>query len=410
MDKWFNSKWFVRGISLAFAIMLYVFVAMEQAGTDNENKIFFPGASPQAETVENVPVDIRIDNEKYVVSGVPEFVNVTFEGTSTSILNATVRGRNFDVFVNLEGLGEGEHTVELQYENVPTELDATIDPSTIDVTIEERATKEFNVTVDILNEDQLPAGYELGEVTVNPGTVKITSSKSVIDQIGIVKAFINVAGLTESVEDQQVPVNVYDGQGNELRVRVEPENVSVSAEVDNPSKSVSVSVSTSGTLPEGYSLISIEPSIEEIEVFATSQILADIEEVTTEEIDLSEITESGTISVNLALPEGVQIPNVEQIDVAIELEQTRIIEAVTIEVENLADGQAISFVEPNEEQMSITVVGNEQDVSNLSADDFRLAIDVEGLDEGEHRVPVLIEGPDNITIDGEYEEILIEIT
>ncbi|MFD2043366.1 YbbR-like domain-containing protein [Ornithinibacillus salinisoli] len=414
MDKWFQSKWFVRGLSLFFAIMLYVFAVMEDQGAspNNEDKIFFPfpGSSTQTETVEDVPVEIRIDSEKYVVSGVPEYVNVTLEGTSSSALNLAVRQREFEVFVDLQDLGKGEHTVELHYGNISSELEVTIEPKTIDVIIEERATKEFNVNVDFINDDQLPEGYELGEVEVNPGTVTITSSKSVIEQIGVVKVYVNVAGLTESIEELEVPINVYDSQGNELRVRIEPETVNVSVEIDNPSKSVPVSVATSGTLPEGLSLITIEPSVEEIEVFATSDVLATIEEVTTNEIDLSEITESSTVDIGLDLPEGVHIPNVEQIEVQIEIEQTRTLEAVTIDIDNLAEGQAVSFIEPENQQMSITIVGNEQDVNNLSAEDFRIAIDVEGLDEGEHRVPVTIEGPENISIESEFEEVVIEIT
>ncbi|SET81719.1 YbbR domain-containing protein [Oceanobacillus limi] len=408
MDKWFKSKWFVRGISLVFAIMLYVFVAMEEADDPDNDLTFWP-ISSKSEVVENIPVEIRINSEKFVVSGVPEFVDVTLEGTSTSVLETTIRQRDFKVYVDLQGFGEGEHTVDLRHEDIPTELEASIDPSSIEVIIEERSTEEFNVQVDFVNEDQLPEGYELGEIEVNPGTVTITSSKSVIEEIRIVKVYIDVAGLTEPVEELELPVNVYDSQGNELRVRVEPEQVSVSAEIDNPSKSVSVSVPTTGTLPEGYSLVSMEPNVEEVTVFATSERLADIEEVETEAIDLSELTESGVVNVAFDLPEGVHIPNRQQVEIDVQLEQTRSIEAISIETDNLGDGQAVSFLDPESQDTSITITGNEQDVRELSAEDFRVSVDLAGLSEGEHRVPITIDGPEGITIESEIEEVLIEI-
>src|SRR5699024_4289379 len=155
-----------------------VFVSVEE--NPNQPELRFFGSSTEMQTLDDVPVDIRID-ENYVVSGVPEFVSVTLEGP-TSILTKTVRLRNFDVFVDLTGLEEGDHTVEIEYENVPDDLSIYIEPKTIDVTIEERATEEFPVSVDFLNTDKLPDGYELGETTIDPETVTITSSKSVVEQ------------------------------------------------------------------------------------------------------------------------------------------------------------------------------------------------------------------------------------
>src|SRR5699024_4834521 len=107
MDNLFRSKWFVLAISLAFAILLFVFVNVEINDKNAENRFF--GTSDDTETVENVPVDIRID-KNFVVSGVPENVTVSLEGPK-SIIAPVAKQRNFDVFVDLQGLGEGEHQV-----------------------------------------------------------------------------------------------------------------------------------------------------------------------------------------------------------------------------------------------------------------------------------------------------------
>ncbi|SHF73038.1 CdaR family protein [Ornithinibacillus halophilus] len=407
MDKWFQSKWFVRGIALALAILLYISVNIDSESVENDNLTFFPSSSPETQTVEDVPVEIRMDSEKYVVSGIPEFVTVQLEGTSATLV-ATARQRNFDVYVDLEGLEAGEHTVRIQTD-VPSELTATVEPEFIDIVIEERATEEFKVNVDFLNNEQLPEGYEIGEIEVNPETVLITSSKSVVEQIGIVKVYVDVKDTSESIENRAFPVNVYDSQGNELRVRIEPETVSVSVEINNPSKNVSVSVPTTGTLPEGLSLVSIEPNIEEVEIFATSNTLEGIDEIKTKAVNLSDITESGTVDLQLELPEGVQAPDIDAIEVSIELEQTKQLEDILIDIEHLNDGQEVTFIEPEEQTMSITIVGNEQDVSEITDEDIRVYIDVEDLEDGEHQVPILIEGPEGVTINPDMELVTIEI-
>ncbi|OZU87494.1 hypothetical protein CIL03_16895 [Virgibacillus indicus] len=407
MDNWFASKWFVRVVSLAFAVSLFAFVYISENDSQNDSRV--DNNTDGLQTLDNVPVDIRIDDENYVVSGVPEVVSVSLEG-SAGVLTPLIRLRNFDVFVDLRGKEEGDHIVEIQH-NISSEVKAYIEPKTVEVTIEEKASEEFQINADFINESQLPEGYELGEYGIEPNTVTITSSRSIIDQIGIVKVYIDLAGLNESINNREVPVNVYDNQGNELSVRVEPETVVVSADIDNPSKTVPVTVATTGEMPEGYSLTSISANVEEVEVFATSNVLQEIEGISTEEVDLAEITESGTIDVELALPDGANAGDTETVEVTVEVEETRTIEAVPIEIEDLEEGQDLTFIEPETPEMDITAVGNQSAISEFSAEDFRVFINVEGLVPGEHEVPVTIEGPEaeDITITGEFEQALIEI-
>ncbi|MBP1969991.1 YbbR domain-containing protein [Virgibacillus natechei] len=423
MDKWFESKWFVRIISLGFAILLYVMVSIETNTAENDSS-FFPAASEEIQTLEEVPVEIRIDQESYVVSGVPEYVTVSLEGVA-SVLTPIERQRNFDVFVDLEGLGEGEHEVEIEHENIPTDLSVLIEPKQAVVTIEERATQEFPVDVDFINTEMLADGFELGDYEVDPGEVSITSSRSVVDQIAVVKVFVNLSEVDQSINNREVPINVYDAQGNELNVRVEPENAVVSAEIDNPSRTVPVNILTTGELPNGYSLSSISPEMDELEIFGTTDVLDEIEEISSEEIDLSEITESGTVDVSLSLPDGVASETGE-INVELEVEEleaeeteaeeaeiegTRTMEDVPIEPEGLEDGQEITFIDPSSPEMDITIEGGEDVLSELTIENFSISIDVNDLEEGEHTLSVTIEGPDNVTItEEEFEEVTIEMT
>src|SRR5690625_270673 len=434
MDKWFKSKWFVRIISLAFSIMLFTFVSIEEAElSKNENSIFFPSSSEEMKTIDEVPVQIHINNEKYVVSGVPEHVSVSLEG-KTSILTQLVRQQNFDVFVDLEGLGEGEHTVEIQYDNIPHDIAVYIEPKTIDVTIEEKATKEVSVVVDLINQDDVPDGFELGTPVVKPETVTLTSSKSVIDQVAIVKVYVDVAGLTEPIDNREVPVNVYDGQGNELRAKIEPEVVEVSIPVDNPSKTIPIDISTTGSLPDDYSLNSIEAAVDEVEVFAASNLLDEINEIKTKDIDLSDIKESGTVEAELDLPDGVVAPGNNTVDVNIEIEQlketakveetkaeedeedeeesqdsTKTVKDIPINVLNNDEDLTVNFIKPKNQSISLTASGDKKDIKNLKPEDIQVSIDVADLDKGKHTLPLNIESPADVKIDSKISEVTVEL-
>lgn len=407
MDNWFQSKWFIRVLALAFAVTLFIFVNVESNSTQSESAI--PGRNSQTQTLEDIPVDIRIDSENYVVSGVPEFATVLLEG-SPALLMPTISNRSFSVYVDLNGLEEGEHTVELEHD-IGGDVNVYIEPKTIDVSIEERASEEFPITVDFLNTDKLPTGYEIGGYELNQSSVTVTTSRNIMNQIGVVKIFVDVEGLDSPIINREVPINVYDRQGNELNVRLDRETVIISADILNPSKTVPISIETTGELPDGFSLLSTSANLDEVEIFAVSDVLEGIESISTEPIDLSEITESGTIEVDLALPEGVITEEVETIEVTVQIEETRTIEALAIEEEGLADGQEVTFLTPENGEMELTVTGNQSLISGMNPNDFRVSINLADLEPGEHSLPISIDWDeiDNVTVESEFDEATVTI-
>lgn len=403
MDKLFENKWAIRVISLILAISLYLFVTVETDRTDNESRLG-TGTSNEVQVLEDVPLEIKIDADNYVVSGVPEHVTVSLEG-KPSTLAPTARQRNFTVFVDLTEFEEGEHTVEIEYENIPNDLTVYIEPKTIDVNIEKRASKDFAVSVDFVNSDNLPTGYEIGEPEITPEVVTIISSESIIEQIAMVKIFIDVTDLKESIRNREVPVSVYDIQGNDLNVLVEPESVTVSVPVDRPSKTVPLTVETKGDLPEEFEMDRLEAP-EEIEVFGKREILSEITEVSTEEIDLSKIEKSDTYEVNLELPDDV-VANDETIEVIIELNESKVFKDIPIDTDGPEDN--ITFVNPSDPKIDITATGSDTLMKNVSKQDIRSSIDVTGLNEGEHQVKINVDGPDNVTFEPELNDATIQI-
>ena len=404
MDKLFQSKWFIRIISLVFAITLYLFVTVETDTAQNDSRLL-PGISNEVQVIEDMPLDIRIDADQYVVSGVPEHVKVSLEG-KTSVLTPIVRQRNFTVFVDLREYGEGEHTVEIEYENIPDDLTAYIEPKTIDVIIEKRASKDFAVSVDLVNMDSLPLGYEVGEPEVTPGQVTIISSESIIEQIAMVKVFIDVTDLKESIRNREVPVSVYDVQGNDLNVRVEPASVTVSVPVERPSKTVPLTIKTKGELPEGLKLEKLE-SEQEIEIFGKRDILNEITEISTVEIDMAKIDKSDTYEVKLDFPDGV-VANNETIDVMIELTESKVFNDVPIAKKG-ENADNVTFVNPADAIVNITANGSDELIRSLQKDEITTSIDVGALDVGEHKVELTVDGPKNVKLEPEFKTVTVRI-
>lgn len=404
MDKLFQSKWFIRIISLAFAITLYVFVTVETNVTQDDSRIPM-GTSNEVQVLEDVPLGIKIDANQYVVSGVPEHVKVTLEG-KTSVLTPIVRQLNFNVFVDLRELSEGEHTVEVQYENLPDNITAYIEPKTIDVNIEKRTSKEFTVEVDLVNEDKLPLGYELGIPEVQPQTVTLISSEAIIDQVAMVKVFIDVTDLKESIRNRELPISVYDIQGNDLNVRVEPESVTVSLPVERPSKTVPLTIATEGDLRDNLELVSIDAN-EQIEIFGKRTVLNEVSEITTKPLDLSKVTESGTYEVELIFPEGT-IANDEFVEVDINLDKRRLFNNVTID-NKAANGTAFTIIEPESATVNVEAIGRDDLINKLKQTDIKAFVKLSNTTSGTREVNLTVEGPRGVTFEPDINRITISI-
>ena len=406
MDKLFQNKWAIRILALVFAICLYLFVGIEGGDSAKSDSSVIPSQSDSSEVqvLDDIPLEVKIDDD-YVVSGVPETVSVSLEG-KRRILTPVVQQRNFKMYVDLQGLSEGEHTVDVEYDNIPDELEVFTEPKSIDVTIEKRAAEEFPVDVDVVNQDKLPVGYELGEPEVNPGTVSIVSSEEVINQIAMVKVFIDATDLTESIKNREVPVTVYDGQGNGLNVRIEPENVSVSMSVDRPSKKVPLNVETKGDLPEGTGMKKIETD-KEIEVFGKREVLDKVDNISTEPVDLSEIEKSGDYDVKLDLPEGI-VAEEETVPVKIELEEEKVFKDIELEFEG-AEEEDVTFEKPESGKVNITAKGSDEVMHKLEKEDVKVYLKLEDRGEGKHRVDVVTEGPEGITFKADPDKATVQI-
>ncbi|MGP4062843.1 CdaR family protein [Halobacillus sp. H74] len=318
MDNWLKSVWFIRIISLILAGLLWVTVNVDN--NMDSDSLFFNETSSDMEVMENIPLEIRFDSEEYVVSGIPQEVSVTVEGPAGAVAPAA-RQKNFNVFADLNGLGPGTHEVSLQHSGISNQLAVTLEPKMIEVTIEEKVTENFEVNIDYINESSLKDNLELGEPEVRPAEVSITGASSVIERVASVKAIIDVGSATETIEQQEAPVKVYDNQGNELNVLVDPTAVNVTVPVIERTKELSLNVAPQGGAPEGVLVESVTTETEGVTVSGPRDVLEDIEELPEVPVDITDVTEDQTVNVDIPLPEGVTSVSPETIEVQIDVDE-----------------------------------------------------------------------------------------
>src|SRR5699024_12442128 len=95
-------------------------------------------------------LDVKIDDND-VVSSVADEVSLTLKG-KPRILRPVVQQGNYNVFLDLQGLAEGEHNVDVEYSGIPDDLNVLIERGPVNVNIDKRAKKEFPLKVELIKE------------------------------------------------------------------------------------------------------------------------------------------------------------------------------------------------------------------------------------------------------------------
>jgi YbbR domain-containing protein len=296
MDKLFDSHWALRITALVLAVVLFFYV--QSLRTDGKES----SASIETDILVDVPLEVYYDKDNLIVTGLPATVDVKIEGPM-SVVVQTKRMRDYKVFVDLNSLLIGEHSVTIQTENFSDKLDVKVEPATIKILLEERVTQEFKVEPE-LNSRLIAEDFVLDSMEANPARVMITGAKSVIDSISYVKATVKSDGSIRESFGLQSNVIVLNRDLNKLDVAIEPLEVEVKVNVKPYTREIPIRLETTGEARD-VEVNTVSLSQETIVVTGAKSILDALTEITAQ-INLEDIEDSGDYEVKFLLPEGVK--------------------------------------------------------------------------------------------------------
>ncbi|MCM3707480.1 MULTISPECIES: CdaR family protein [Cytobacillus] len=420
IDKMVDTRWFMKIVALILALFLFDSVY----DSDKELKeINVPGQQDSA-IIEDVPVKSYYDTENLVVTGMPDTVDLSMKGPK-SHLESAKKQQNFEVYVDLTNAEIGSQRVEIKIRDISDKLDVTINPQYADVTVHEKVTQEFKVDAEF-NNSLLAEGYTAEAASAEPKTVKITGAKEVIERISFVKATLDVKGpITETIADDAT-VRVLDREMNKLDVIVEPQAIRVTVPVKQLSKTVPITIVRNGEPQDGVTINSIKLDVNEASITGREDILSETESVRVE-VDVSKIGEDTVLTLPVIIPDGVSAVDPKTVKASIDVstkenaeteeeeeekstekpaeetqaqdqEVTKTFSSLSINLAGLSEEYEAALKNPASGKISITVTGKSSTVQDLKADDFNLYLSLADLGEGDHEVPINIDGPSGVDI------------
>ncbi|WP_025028896.1 CdaR family protein [Caldalkalibacillus mannanilyticus] len=387
MDKFLQNNAVIKGLAFLLAFMLWMVVTLDEQ----------PGSTVQEGhlSMDNVKVEAVYDEELYEIMEMDyEAVQVLLTGRRALLNLNMLRADPYRVYVDLTGLSEGRHRLPVKHEGFPSELRVEIIPRFINVVIEKKEVKSFPFEIEVTGKPK--EGYTVEQPKVRLDQVHVIASTTVLDRVAVVKGYVDVDRVDQSFVDQ-VTLRAFDRYGNELKAEVSPNEVEVSVPVKSPSKKVPFSLKLENSLPSGLSLISVELSDKEIEVFAAPKVLEKLTRIEGT-LDLSKITSSTTIQYTVSKDREWQeiTPKVIDIEVKVGTTQKREFLGVPIEVIGLSESYEIQFLEPTNGKLDIELLGSKEQLELIQLKDIRTSIDVSQLGPGQHNISVILNLPEHI--------------
>lgn len=337
-SSFFDNIWFVRIISLVFALFLYAFVS-------SENSDQFQAISNQqfasietSETISNVPVYLGEHDEDVFVSELPESVTVKLTGPRNIIAQVTIE----DFIVQTEdirGIATGRQTIRLIATGLPEEVDYQISPVRHVVQISRRET--ITVPVEyLIDENLVPEGYEVGEINLSLAEVTLTGKAETIAEIEQVIIKINSDVPQTENFIKKYRLQILNSEGQLLDINASATEIDADVEVRPLIKEVGLSVVPTGENSEKYDYTYELTGQTAVEIQANQTVLDQIAAINIL-VDVSTLTESQAVTGFLQLPENIVQSNIDQVEVLVTLSPLMPEETVSSEESQESESESV---------------------------------------------------------------------
>ncbi len=362
--------------------------------------------------IKRVPVQI-LNGEKLKYSGLILMedngytVDLTIKGATSQVKKLTKD--NFKVMVDLDSLAlkKGVNKILVSVEEYPNGVNVIQNQQMlISINLDSYIEKQFKVSVSL--EGNPKQGYYAHKTNISPDSIMVSGGEKEISLINKIVAEVKLEGAYSDVDTQAV-LKAVDSTGAKLeKVTLYPDKIKINIPVDK-TKLVPIKVNSKGEIGENLYLKSISSNIQEIKISGAEKDLELIEYIETENIDLQAIKDNENIMLKIVVPEGITlIDKTEYVQVKIEIEQiinkdiTRLITVLNLHEQFEAKIQYSTI--------NLRLRGTESSMKELDYNNIKCVVDLQGLKEGIHIVPILIEKPENIeVVQSDIESVKIEM-
>lgn len=380
-------------LSLLFAFALWFYVVTVESPINEE-------------VFKAIPVTIKglEGSQLSVYSGGTAAVDVTVSGKK-SVLNG-ISSEDLVVYADVSPYTTaGRYSVPI---NVELPEDVTFVENSINVLtlyLDSKATASVPVKVK-LTEYVLEEGYELGgenEIEKSVSEITVTGPKTVLDTIDTALVTVPCGNVRSSI-NASANVELLDAKGSYIKnpyLVLDNETVDIKIPVFM-TKQIKLKTEFKNNLLNSTNCkIELSPSV--VKVRGATDVISTLEELVVCTIDEKSLT-SEKLSVPLTMPEGVSLTQeADTVDITVSHIGTTTRELHIKELKAI-NPQNLDY-ELGKSAINITFRGKSTVISNLTAEDVTISVDLSGLKAGAGKVTL----PVIVTVSEKYSSNVYEI-
>ena len=355
----------------------------------------------QTKTYPNaLPIEIiGQDPGLVIITEIPDSVSLTLRAPASIWTRMIAEKASVRALLDLSGLQSGEHTIPIQIQVgiKPVEV-VSYNPRSISLKLEELSTQTYDIKV--ITRGALPVGYQSEEPQLSESSATVSGAKSRIDQVAEVQAILDLSKVTSDITET-ITLRPVDANGNLVQqVSVFPQKIILVQSVAQRGgyRNVVVKAVTRGQVKLGYRLTSISVFPPTVTVFSSDSAAVDALPgyVETAPLDLTGLQENFESSLDLELPDMLQVIGEQQVLVKVGIEPVQsslALSDVVVEATGLAANLTVKILP---EKVNIIISGPVPLLEKIIARDVRVLIDLTGLLPGKYtlepKISLNIEG------------------
>ncbi|MGH4052221.1 MAG: CdaR family protein [Clostridium sp.] len=415
MDKAKKEQYIIKTLCIIAAFVLWLFI------TSTENPL-------TTYKIKSIPVQL-LNTDELTSSNlvlVPDqnlTIELSIKAANTSTLLST-KADDFTITADLSkyALKSGEQNIPIVISKSPDNINVVNgDILFVKVNLDVLVENKLPITVNVSG--QPSDGYYASQPILSQTSASVVGGEKFVHKVKSVVVEQDIKGVKDDVA-KTYKLKPMDESGEEVKnVIVNPAQINVKVSV-RKTKYVGVTVKTVGTLNSSFTLGSTKASPKQFSVTGSVEALDKVANLDTQDIDLSKIDKSTTISTKVIIPDGLTlVSGTDNVNVEVNLDKV-VAEKPVAEVTADAPvqksiSQGVTYINLNklyEAKLStdkdlLVVSGTQAIIDSLDLTKIVAELDLSNLVEGEHDVEVKVSMPDGLTLVSQNSsKVLVTIT
>ena len=371
-------------LALGVALLLWLYVVTVVSPNSNDR-------------YSNIPVTLQglvVLQERGLMITTEELptAELHLEGNRTDLNK--LNSNNISISVDVSGIGApGIYELKLGNPSFPSDVPNTAitvlnkSPGTIRIQVENRVTKPVPVDI-VYNDANFDSDNYMADKEnriLSSETVTVSGPESVVSKIAMARIEVDLSGRVESLIDATYTYTLCDEKGEPVdveKVTTDAEDISLTLKIVRVKEVALVpkEIIYAGGATEENTSITID--VQTILVSGSDALLADLEKIELDVIDLSLIPEDTELVLPIVMPEGItNETGIQEAKATVKFSKlvTKTLVVNDIKTINVPEGLKVT---PAAKRLEITVRGPQALVDKLTAEQVTVQLDCANVQQG----------------------------